>query len=104
MSLTGKGKDAVAQLVARFVFDDAAPAASQEALARHIEAAIAEFKTTQMQDIIAQTLRDALTRRIAEAIESWSRSNHPPQPYVPEPEPRRRRSTKAPKPEMDAAA
>jgi|SRR6185436_2241256 len=107
-SLMPKAINEIAEFAARWSFDQAASAASQQDLARRIEAALADFKATEMQAIINRTLRDALTRCIAEAIESWSRSYYPPQPYVsepePAPEPRRRRAKKAPNPEMDAAA
>jgi hypothetical protein len=85
MSLTGQGKAAVAQLAARFVFDEQASAASQQDLAERIEAAISAFKASQMQQIIAHALRRELERHIEAAIDGWHR-DHPPQPATPEPQ------------------
>jgi hypothetical protein len=75
----------VAQLAARFVFDEQASAASQQDLAERIEAAISAFKASQMQQIIAHTLRRELERHIEAAIDGWHR-DHPPQPATPEPQ------------------
>jgi hypothetical protein len=79
MSLTGQGKAAVAQLAARFVFDEQASAASQQDLAERIEAAISAFKASQMQQIISHALRRELERHIEAAIDGWHR-DHPPAP------------------------
>ena len=86
MTLTPQGLAAVEQLAAHFVFDDKAPAEMQRDLAQHIEAAIAEFKATGMQELIARTLKRALQDRIVGAIESWHRSNSYAQPVPQETE------------------
>ena len=84
MSLTGQGKAAVAQLAARFVFDEQASAASQQDLAERIEAAISAFKSSRMREIISHTLRRAPGRRIYAALDEW----HPhPSPPPPTPQP-----------------
>ena len=85
MSLTDQGKAAVAQLAARFVFDEQASAASQQELAERIEAAISAFKTARLQEIISHTLRRELERHIEAAIDGWHR-DHPPTPATPEPQ------------------
>ena len=82
MTMAHHGRVAIEQLAARFVFDDKAPAEMQQDLARRIEAAIAEFKATQMQELIATTLRHALTDRIERAIDSWYRGQYFPQPIA----------------------
>jgi hypothetical protein len=84
--MTNQGRAAIEQLVARFVFDDEPPAEMQRNLARHIEAAIADFKATQMQELIARTLRRAITDHIQRTIEAWDRSYHYPQPIEREPD------------------
>ena len=82
-TLTSKGLTAVEQFAARWVFDDEAPAEMQQDLAQHIEAALADFKATQMQELIARTLKRALQDRIVGAIESWRRS-HDYAPPIPQ--------------------
>ena len=97
MTMTNHSRTAIEQLAARFVFDDKPPAEQQRDLAQHIEAALAEFKTTQMQELIARTLRRALTERILHAIESWERGHDFPQPIAQEREdepPAKRRPSK----------
>jgi hypothetical protein len=79
-TLTPKGLAAVEQFAARWVFDDEASAEIQRDLAQHIEAAIADFKATQVQDLVARTLRRALQERIVAAIDSWYRSYDYAQP------------------------
>jgi hypothetical protein len=81
-SLTGTGLAAVEQFAARWVFDAEEPAEMQRDLAQHIERALADFKATELQDLVARTLRNALRQRVIEAIESWHRANSYAQPVA----------------------
>jgi hypothetical protein len=82
MTLSIQGLAAVEQLAARFVFDDKAPAEMQRDLAQHIAAAIDDFKASEMQGLVARTLRRALRERVVAAIESWERRNDAAQPVM----------------------
>jgi len=81
--MTLEGLAAVEQFAARFVFDRENPAVMQQELAQHIEAAIDRFKATEMQDLIARTLRRELRQRVVAAIDSWSCSYDYAQPAKP---------------------
>lgn len=91
MSLSNQSMDAIRDLAARFVFDDAGPAAQQE-LAQSIEQALSEWKRDDMAALVRRTLRTAIEQRIKSALEAWSRSHYPPVPlHEPETATRRRR-------------
>ena len=81
-SLTGKGLAAVEQFAARWVFDFGGPAEMQRDLTQHIERALADFKATELQDLVARTLRNALRQRVIAAIESWHLANSYAQPVT----------------------
>jgi hypothetical protein len=83
MSITIEAKTAIAKFAARFVFDDEIAVAQQEDLARCIEVAIDDFKSTQLQPLIARTVRAALEKRIHDAIAGWRRQYDYPQPVQP---------------------
>jgi hypothetical protein len=83
MSITIEAKAAIAKFAARFAFDDGIAVATQEDLARCIEVAIDDFKSAQLQPLVARTVRAALEKRIHDAIEDWGRQQNYAQPVQP---------------------